>query len=658
MKRTLLKLWIAAGLLLCAPAAFGQPDVPNSDKAPAPDGFYFFSPDDVAHMRQSARTEWGARTVESMRRGVEERMKHDMEVPTLEGGHGHFYVCPIHNVTFTFRWDHPTAHYCAACDKEYRGVSRYNWGWVNFVHANNQGFLLNCMYLYLVTGEARYAEHIRDMLLDYSNMYPGYMVHNAFRKPSEAHSGKMFGQSLDESVWLSYAARAYVAARETMTGAERQKIERDLFREGADLLLRRRDGGNWQVWHNCGLTALAIALRDDRLIGVALDDPQCGYRTLLAKHVYPDGWWNEGSPIYHFYPLGAIVMTADAVRCRGIDLYDRQLYNMFASPVRGVYPDLTFPAHNDGWYGESLIAQAGLFEVAYARFRDPIFRDILAQCYRYTGRGGGYAMLNPERIDPAAEPLRQASYRFEDAGFALLRSPEATVAMKYGPHGGGHGHPDKLSISVHNGEQELVSDFGTSAYGAPDYTKWYRKTLAHNTVTVDGRDQRNVAGQFVSFEARSDGGTVAARADEVYPGVEMSRRLTLKGARLSDRFVCRSDEEHRYDYVLLFNERPVLSGGSLGAVTFDEEPYDRIREVERYAFRKGFTIRTGTAEVRIDASAPVEVFVGEASGIPPTNPGVRTASGSEKRPVLSAYPVIVRLTGRDMTVDAQWKINR
>lgn len=63
-------------------------------------------------------------------------------------------------------------------------------------------------------------------------------------------------------------------------------------------------------------------------------------------------------------------MTADAVRCRNIDLYDKQLYNMFASPVRGVYPDLTFPAHNDGWYGESLIAQAGLFEAAYARFRD------------------------------------------------------------------------------------------------------------------------------------------------------------------------------------------------------------------------------------------------------------------------------------------------
>ena len=115
---------------------------------------------------------------------------------------------------------------------------------------------------------------------------------------------------------------------------------------------------------------------------------------------------------------------------------------------------------------------------------------MLAQCYRYVERGGGYALLNPERIAPASEPLRQESFRFEDAGFALLRSPEATVVLKYGPHGGGHGHPDKLSISVHDGRKELVSDFGTSAYGAPDYTKWYRKTLAHNTVTVAGTSRR------------------------------------------------------------------------------------------------------------------------------------------------------------------------
>ena len=227
--RLQLRYFAAAGLLFLGLAAYGQ----NEARPESPEGFYFFSTDDVAHIRESAKTDWGGRIVASMRRSVDERLTHDMEVPTMEAGHGHFYVCPIHNVTFTFRWDHPTAHYCAACDREYRGVNRYNWGWVNFVHAHNLTFLTNCMYLYLATGESRYAEYIRDMLLDYSNMYPDYMVHNAWRKPSEAHSGKMFGQSLDESVWFSSAARAYVAVRGTLTGAQQRKIELPALRPPA-----------------------------------------------------------------------------------------------------------------------------------------------------------------------------------------------------------------------------------------------------------------------------------------------------------------------------------------------------------------------------------------------------------------------------------------
>ena len=149
-----LKYLVAAGLFFLGTAAYGQ----DSPQPGAPDEFYFFSPGDVANLRGSAKTDWGMRIVESMRRSVDERLKHDMEVPTLEAGHGHFYVCPIHNVTFSFRWDHPTAHYCAACDKEYRGVNRYNWGWVNFVHSGNLSFLTNCMYLYLAT--ARLFEYV------------------------------------------------------------------------------------------------------------------------------------------------------------------------------------------------------------------------------------------------------------------------------------------------------------------------------------------------------------------------------------------------------------------------------------------------------------------------------------------------------------------
>lgn len=86
-----------------------------------------------------------------------------------------------------------------------------------------------------------------------------------------------------------------------------------------------------------------------------------------------DGWWGEGSPTYHYYPLRAMLLSADAVRCRNINLYDRKLYKMLVAPASGVYADLYFPAHNDGWYGESLIAQVSLYEIACQRYNNDPF---------------------------------------------------------------------------------------------------------------------------------------------------------------------------------------------------------------------------------------------------------------------------------------------
>lgn len=74
----------------------------------------------------------------------------------------------------------------------------------------------------------------------------------------------------------------------------------------------------------------------------------------------------------------------------------------------------------------------------------------------------------------------------------MLRSDTRTVVLKFGGEGIGHGHPDKLSIAIHDGKRELISDFGTSGYGVPDYLKWYKRSLSHNTVTVDAKDQKEV----------------------------------------------------------------------------------------------------------------------------------------------------------------------
>lgn len=618
--------------------------------------FYFFSDDEKKDMKQSATMEWGKRVLDSLRLVVEERLRHPLEVPMLEGGHLHQYCCPVHNVTFTFNWDKPTSHYCPVCKKEWNDKNAYNWAWVNWVHAHNLDYLNACMYLYLATDERKYAEYIRDMLLDYARKYPTYMVHNSNREPSEAHSGKMFAQSLDEAVWATDAARAYDVAKPVITLEEQRFIEKGYLRECANLLLRRKDGGNWQAWHNSGLAALGVALHDDAILDVVLNDEKYGYKALMKKHVYPDGWWNEGSPTYHFYPLRAILLTAEAFQCRKVDLFDDHLRKMFVSPILGTYRDLTFPAHNDGWYGESLLAQVKLYELAYHYYKDSLLLNTLADCYTRTERVNPEALINPIEIKSLFSTVTLKSCTFDNLGVTLLKSGTNTVVLKHGSHGGGHGHPDKLSISIHNGKREILSDLGTCAYGVPDYTKWYRKTLGHNTVVVDGKDQLASDASLVQFKPSSKGGTVVAEANDVYAGVMMKRKVSLKDNLVEDVFTCASDSEHVYDYVLLLNDKPVLNSHGIPTMLDDSEAYLQVKNVKRYKTTDAFSFKVGKDCVEIKSATFFDVFIGEASGIPPTNPGVKTKEGTEKRSVLPCYPLIVRTTAKRLDLKMNWLI--
>ncbi|MDR0349744.1 MAG: heparinase II/III family protein [Tannerella sp.] len=613
----------------------------------AQDGYYFFDKSDIEHIEANVQTEWGKAIVERLKGTVAERRRHEMRIPLTEGGHLHHYFCPEHNVMFTFNWDKPYAHYCHLCKKEWTGVSRYDWAWINVLHARNLDYLVYSMYLYLATRDTVYAGYIRDMLLDYASRYPGYMEHNNNRTP--AGGGKMFGQSLDESVWASDAARAYMIAKPLMTPEEIEIIEKGYLQPCADILTKRQTGGNFQVWHNSGLIALGVALQNDSLIDVALNNPQCGYLHLMKTHVYDDGWWNEGSPVYHYYPLRAMLLSADAVRCRGIDLFDRKLHGMLASPVAGIYADLSLPAHNDGWYGESLKMQAGLYEMACCRFRDPLFSEILAKIYLTEKRDKVEALHNMTDLSSVNPYVSPQSVYFENLGVAVLRSGNRTVVLKYGPHGGGHGHPDKLSIAVHNGGKEIVTDMGTPGYGVPDNAGWYRKTFAHSTVSVDARDQEPATGERIRFETSGKRSLVEAQTVDAYSGVAMSRKITLQGNRMTDIFTCNSSDRHTYDYVLILTQKPVLAGRGEPVELTDAPVYHRLKNAERRMARKSFTCRIDGAEIRFQSASDFEIITAEAPGIP-----ARLFSQTGDTDGTPSYPLVLRVRDKDMAVTATW----
>ena len=99
-------------------------------------------------------------------------------------------------------------------------------GYTHEQHKRNYKSIHDAGLLYQLTGEQAYADFARDMLLEYSDLFPTLGRHPIIRSNTP---GRLFWQSLNEAVWLVYSIQGYDAMREGISEEDRQKIESDLF---------------------------------------------------------------------------------------------------------------------------------------------------------------------------------------------------------------------------------------------------------------------------------------------------------------------------------------------------------------------------------------------------------------------------------------------
>lgn len=105
----------------------------------------------------------------------------------------------------------------------------------------------------------------------------------------------------------------------------------------------------------------------------------------------------------------------------------------------------------------------------------------------------------------APRPARRRTH-FADAGLTILRTTrgagEIWCRCDGGPHGfltiAAHAHADALSVEVRHDGVDVLADPGTYCYhGQPRWRSYFRSTLGHNTLELDGRDQSTSGGPFL-----------------------------------------------------------------------------------------------------------------------------------------------------------------
>ncbi|MFI0716873.1 alginate lyase family protein [Streptomyces inhibens] len=197
----------------------------------------------------------------------------------------------------------------------------------------------------------------------------------------------------------------------------------------------------------------------------------------------------------------------------------------------------------------------------------------------------------PAVTRPASRPAH-----FADAGLTILRGPgEIWCRCDGGPHGflsiAAHAHADALSVEVRHDGVDVLADPGTFCYhGQPEWRQYFRSTLGHNTLQLDGGEQSVSGGPFLwtrharsrvlvaDTSGASDGGT--ARWSAEHDGYQRSvhrRRVELTTASQELRVV---DEVRgpRRAVRLAFHLGPAIAAdlaGNRAVLTWTRDGEDR-----------------------------------------------------------------------------------
>lgn len=493
-------------------------------------------------------------------------------------------------------------------------------GFTHEQHKRNYRAIYGAGLLYRLTGEKRYAEHVRALLLEYAKLYPGLGPH-----PAKANqtAGRLFWQSLNDSVFLVHAIQGYDAAREAFSAADRKTIEDGALRpmakflsEGSPEVFNRIH--NHATWACAAVGMTGYVLGDKDMVDKALlgldKTGKSGFLRQLSELFSPDGYYAEG-PYYQRYALQPFVVFAAAIQANDPDrkIFEYRggvVLKAVQAALQLTYQGYFFPI-NDAMPDKSVRTEE-LYQavaIAYEQTKDAGLLSIAEMQGRTVLSPGGLAVAR-DLAAGKAKPFAYDSELFRDGpngdqgGLAVLRSgPEANALVlvaKNTAQGMGHGHFDKLNWLLYDNGNAIVTDYGSARFlniEAKDggrYLKendsWAQQTVAHNTLIVDETSHfaakekiaDTLAPAQLAFNGQGPTQWSIGEMKGAYADVRFRRALvTLRVEGLSSPLVldvlkASGSKPHRYDLPLHFSgqiidagfplksniaERPVLGKG-------------------------------------------------------------------------------------------------
>jgi len=488
----------------------------------------------------------------------------------------------------------------------------YSGGYTHVRHKRNMVVLQKAGVLYQILDDEKYAKYVKDMLMQYEEMYKTLPLHPKTRSYAR---GKLFWQCLNDSNWLVYVSQAYDCVYNYLSEEERNKLETNLFRPFADHISIDSPQfyqrvHNHSTWGNAAVGMIGLVMNDQELIdralygikGVDLDkkakdddggflnkEGKAGFLANIEEPFSPDGYYNEG-PYYQRYAMYPFLIFAEGLHnvkpeLKIFEYKDGVLLKSINALLNLSDADGEFFPLNDGQKGMSYYTSALVTAVDISYHfgeQDPGLLSIAAEQNRVLLDDSGLAVALGIKNDKAA-PFEKKSINLSDGpegkqgGVAILRNEDIELVFKYASQGSSHGHYDKLSYSLYEKGEEILQDYGLARFvnieqkGGGNYLKenktWAKQTIAHNTVTQNETSHFNakyeVGSQHHSvlnyFSSENENVQVASALESnAYPGTEMLRTMAIikdedfEKPYLLDIMKVTSNKVNQYDFPYYF----------------------------------------------------------------------------------------------------------
>ncbi|QHI38420.1 Exo-oligoalginate lyase [Kordia antarctica] len=457
----------------------------------------------------------------------------------------------------------------------------YSGGYTHVRHKRNMIVLQKAGVLYQILDDEKYAKYVKDMLMQYEEMYKTLPLHPKTRSYAR---GKLFWQCLNDSNWLVYVSQAYDCIYNYLSEEERNKLETNLFRPFADHISIDSPQfyqrvHNHSTWGNAAVGMIGLVMNDEELIDRALygikdlkldtkekdddggflnKDGKAGFLANIEEPFSPDGYYNEG-PYYQRYAMYPFLVFAEGLHnvkpeLKIFEYKEGVLLKSINALLNLSDADGDFFPLNDGQKGMSYYNSALVTAVDISYHfgeQDPGLLSIATAQDRVLLDDSGLAVALGIK-NRKAKPFDKKSINLSDGpngtqgGVGILRNEDIELVFKYAAQGSSHGHYDKLSYSLFEKGEEILQDYGLARFvnieqkGGGNYLKenktWAKQTIAHNTLTQNETSHFNAKYEIGSqnhsvlhyFSSENENVQVAsAKEVNAYPGTEMLRTMAI-----------------------------------------------------------------------------------------------------------------------------------